>query len=181
MAVRGRTAIFPHQIDKTTDCNSNLDIEHDKVHSGNCYYHTYVAEVDAASTMDRFVITPNTTRWAHLFWTIESQGLITADFSEAATGATRAVTSYNRNRNYAATNTTGVHEPNDEAAVAGTIIWSWTEGTTGPTRGRTPGLIRSSGELVLKQNTKYLMQITSGVNDNNISLYLTWYEHTNIE
>lgn len=181
MSVIGRTGIFPHRIDQTTDCNAMVELEHQKVHLGNAYFYTCVAEVDNGSTLDRFIITPATTKWAHLLWEVEAQGLTTMEFSEGATGATRGVTEYNRNRNYADTPTTLVFEPNDEAAVNGTVIWNWKSGTTGPVASRNPSLVRASGELVLKQNTKYLMKITSGVNDNNISLYFTWYEHTNIE
>ena len=40
------------------------------------------------------------------------------------------------------------------------------------------GDARSDGEWVLKQNTKYLIVVTSGADNNNVSLVLGWYEHT---
>lgn len=34
-------------------------------------------------------------------------------------------------------------------------------------------------EIILKQNTKYILRVTSGTNGNLTNLYLSWYEHTN--
>jgi hypothetical protein len=179
MAVCGRTGIFTHRIDQTTDCNASVQYEHREVHAGDAFYYTYTAEADAAATIDRFIITPNTTRWAHLVWEVEAQYKITIEIIEAITGAHQALTVENRNRNYAGGNTTAVHEPT-EAPAGGTVIYKWISGNT-TTRGGSVAINRASGELVLKQNTHYLFRITSAVNDNNITEYLTWYEHTNIE
>lgn len=180
MAVVGRTALFPNKIDQTTSGKSQLEYEHFKVHTSDAWAVTYNASTNAAATLDRYIITPNTTRWAHVFWDVIGQGLTTISLYEGASGTYNAVTAYNRNRNSARVNTTVIGNPSG-AVTAGTLIWTWQSGTTGPGPARSSGATRETGELVLKQNTQYLLRCTSGVNSNIISVDLVWYEHTNIE
>lgn len=180
MAVVGRTGIFPGIIDQTTDGRSSVEYEHKQAHSGDAWWVSYNASTNSGSTLDRYIITPNTTRWAHLFWVTESQGLMTIALYEGASGTYNAATAYNRNRNNAQANTTIIGVPSG-AVTAGTLIWTWTSGTTGPGPARSPSVPRQSGEIVLKQNTTYLLRCTSGVNSNMISSYISWYEQTNIE
>lgn len=179
MAVRGRTGIFAHRIDQTTDCNASVQYEHCEVHVGDAFYYTYTEEVDANGVINRYIITPNTARWAHLLWEVEAQYKMTITLLEAPAGASNALVVQSRNRNYTGLNTTLVKIPS-AAVVGGTTIYTWTSGNT-TTRGNSASLVRAGGELVLKQNTQYLFRVTSLVNDNNIAEYLTWYEHTNIE
>jgi len=180
MTVTGRSALYPNKIDQTTSGKAQLEYEHFKVHTGDSWVVTYNASTDAAATLDRYIITPNTTRWAHVFWDVVGQGLTTISLYEGASGTYDAVTAYNRNRNSARVNTTVIGNPSG-AVTAGTLIWTWQSGTTGPGPARSTGATRETGELVLKQNTQYLFRCTSGVNSNIISVDLTWYEHTNIE
>lgn len=178
MAVQGRTGIFPHRIDKTTDANASVDYEHKEVHSGDCYFVTKVVSVDSAATTETVLVTPNTTVWSHLLWQLEAQGLITVELYEGVTASPEVYLGFNRNRNYPDSPTLQV---DNKTFTNGTLIYNWSSGTATPASGRTPGLQRASGELVLKQNTKYGLRITSGFNANIISQYLTWYEHRNIE
>jgi len=180
MAVQGRTGIFPHRIDRTTDSNAGIDYAHKEVHSGDCFYYTVTEEIDDAGVLERFIRTPNTTEWAHFYFVVEAQGQVTIDIYEGAAGASTVQDVRNRNRNFADTlNTTTIRLAADPAG--GTLIWTWTAGATTPNRGSSPNIDRNAEELVLKQGTDYLFRVTSGVNDNNISIYFTWYEHTNIE
>ena len=39
-------------------------------------------------------------------------------------------------------------------------------------------LLYDDGEFVLKQNTKYLIRITSNSDANKVTTALEWYEHT---
>lgn len=180
MAVRGRTAIFPHQIDRTVDCNANVAYEHKEVHAGDCFYNTYYSERDTAELISIRLKTPNTTKWSHLLFEIAAQGKILVELRETITDNFGAGAAFNRNRNYPSTPTT-ILEQGVVAATAGTVIWNWLSGSTIGAFGGTVPLIRSSCEIVLKQNEKYELRVTSGVDNNTINSYVTWYEHTNIE
>jgi hypothetical protein len=180
MTVVGRTALFPNKIDQTTSGKAQLEYEHKQVHSGDAWMVTYNASTNDGAVLDRYIIVPNTTNWPHVFWDVIGQGLINISLYEGAAGAYNAVTAYNRNRNNARVNTTIIGVPS-AAVVPGTLIWTWTSGTTGPGPARSSGATRETGELVLKRATTYLLRCTSGVNSNIISVDLTWYEQTNIE
>lgn len=180
MTVVGRTALFPNKIDQTTSGRASLEYEHKQVHSGDSWFVSYNASVNDTATLDRYIITPNTTKWAHLFWDVVGQALTNISLYQGASGTYNAVTAYNRNRNSALANTTIIGNPSG-AVTAGTLIWTWTSGTAGPGPARSTGASRQSGEIVLKQNTQYLLRCTSGANNNIITAYLTWYEQTNIE
>lgn len=180
MTVVGRTALFPNKIDQTTSGRAQLDYSHKQIHSGDNWMVSYNASTASGVTLDRYIVVPNTTRWPHVFWDVIGQGITTISLYEGASGTYNAVTAYNRNRNSVRANTTVIGNPSG-AITAGSLIWTWQSGTTGPGPARSAGVASMSGELVLKQATTYLLRCTSGVNNNIISVDLTWYEQTNIE
>lgn len=181
MAVFGRTGVFPHRIDKTTDANARVDYEHKEVHSGDAFYKTIVftSTEGTGPSLDILIQTPNTTEWSHFFFVFESTAKVLIELYEAVTGTIVASTVRERNRNYADASAT---LQIDTAAFAnGTLIWNWGSGYSTTTRGQSPQLLRNSGELVLKQNTKYGLRITTYADGTTVSSYMTWYEHVNIE
>jgi hypothetical protein len=181
MAVRGRTAIYPVRIDQTTDAAAVVDYEHKEVHTGDAFYVTQVDEEDAAGIVSHRFYTPNSTEWMHFFFTIEAQAACLMEIREGITDALEASSGiFNRNRNFSDALTTMGHERQLAAATLGTVIWSWASGGA-TASARTPAVTRQSGEIILKQNTKYEFRITSSVNSNTITTYFTWYEHTNVE
>jgi hypothetical protein len=181
MTVVGRTALFANKIDQTTSGKAQLEYEHKQVHSGDAWMVTYnFLTTEEINHVDRYIITPNTTRWAHLLWDVASQGKCTIYLYEGAVGTYNAVTAYNRNRNSARVNTTIIGDPLVPVS-SGTLIWSWQSGTTGTASGRSSGASRETGEIVLKQNTQYLFSVIASTEDIILSVDLTWYEQTNIE
>jgi hypothetical protein len=178
MAVRGRTGIFPHRIDQTTDANASIGYEHKEVHAGNAYYATITTELDTGGILSPRMQTAASAKWAHMIWAIEAQSQITIEIYEGITDAFEVQNGYNRNRNYADTPSSGM-EFKSAAGTLGTLIYTWISGST--TRARSAAVNRASGELVLKTNTKYEWRITSTGDNNTVSAYFTWYEHTNIE
>ena len=181
MTVVGRTALFPNKIDQTTSGKAQLEYEHFKVHTSDAWVVTYNFTSDEeASDVNRYIITPNTTRWAHLFWDVVGQAKTRIRLFEGASGTYDPVTAYNRNRNSARVNTTIIGNPTGNI-TNGTLIWEWLSGTTAPRSAKSSGATRETGEIVLKQNTQYLFKCEAYSEDNLISVDLTWYEHTNIE
>jgi len=181
MTVVGRTALFPNKIDQTTSGKAQLEYEHKQVHSGDAWVVSYNFESTEEDTyIDRYIITPNTTRWAHLFWDVASQGKCKIYLHENAIGTYNAVTAYNRNRNSGRVNTTIIGDPLVPVAD-GTLIWTWESGTTATRTGGSTGSSRETGEIVLKQNTQYKFRVLTDSEPIIMSVDLTWYEQTNIE
>jgi len=181
MAVRGRTAIYPVRIDQTTDASAVVDYEHKEVHTGDAFYVTEVDDLDDTEITSHRFYPPNTLEWMHFYFIIEAQAACLIEIREGITDVLEASSGiFNRNRNFSDALTTMGHERQLAAATAGTVIWSWySGGATG--RARSPALSRQSGEIILKQNTKYEVRVTSAADDNTVSCYFTWYEHTNVE
>jgi hypothetical protein len=83
-------------------------------------------------------------------------------------------TAYNRNRNSANTPTTTIHKDVEGGSTDGTRIF-WKRIGSGNKVGAESG---SPHELILKQNTKYLITITNlTALENNVNVELSWYEH----
>jgi len=181
MAVQGRTGIFPHRIDRTTDANTSIDYAHKEIHSGDAFYLTATEKIDAAGTLERCLSTPNTTKWGHLLFAIEAQSEVTFEIYEGVTINDLSYPVFNHNRNSANANTITAWNLLDVGAA--TLIWSWISGgiAATPSRGSIPSIARAEEEIILKQATEYLFRITSTANDNNVNMFLTWYEHTNVE
>jgi hypothetical protein len=57
--------------------------------------------------------------------------------------------------------------------TGGTVIWDET------TNARIATTRDNASELNLKQNSKYLFRVTNSTASNDVSILLTWYEHTN--
>jgi hypothetical protein len=183
MAVRGRTGIFPHRIDQTTDANAGVDYAHKEVHTGDSFYVTSVEELDTNGINSYRFKTPATTEWMHIIWAIEAQSQITIQIYEGITDAIDPGTIFNRNRNYGDALTAMQYELQNGAGTLGTLIYTWISGRNAvtPVRAAISALHRTSGELVLKTNTTYEWRVTSTGDNNTVSAYFTWYEHTNIE
>lgn len=181
MAVRGRTAIYPVKIDQTTDSAAVVDYEHKEVHTGDAFYVTQVDEVDNGGVTSHRFYPPNTVEWMHFYFAIEAQAACLIEIRESITDVLEASSGiFNRNRNFTDASTTMGHERQTSAATGGTVIWSWASGGA-TAQARTPAVTRQSGELVLKQGTKYEVRVTSSVDNNIVTTYFTWYEHTNVE
>ena len=173
-------ALATDHYDENTRALTGIDISHNKLHEGDHYYFDFTSgALNSTDTYELLVVTPNTTKWSHLLFDIQSPLGITFEIFEGtdSTGGT-SITAFNNNRN--SVNTSGMtitHTP--VITTAGTLIKSRKAGTS-TAAFRTSGLIRDDNEFIAKQNTKYLIRITSNVNSNYVSGSLFWYEHTNL-
>ncbi len=160
---------------------------HHQVHEGNHFtYSQSDADFDIADAVELLIITPNTTKWAHMIFDIEAVLDTTVEIYEntAAAGHTvlAAQTAFNNNRNSGTSNTTTINTHNDDGAD-GTLIFKSVFGVstgTGINHITGGGAERAREEWILKQNSKYVLKITSGTDNSVMSLKLSWYEHTSI-
>lgn len=159
---------------------------HHEIHGGNAYRVFQSVGTDAfdiAAPLTYHVTTPNTTKWPHIVWraasTTESLLEIFQDNGNAAhfdVSAGDAVTPKNRNHNSA--NTSGLTVASGVTITQATVdvlIYSEYVGSKKSEGADTGGRF----EDVLKQNTEYLFRLTSVADNNEGSLGLDWYEHTN--
>ena len=170
------SAGFPAAIDASTQAQTTIDYEHHEIHSGSSYTADREVNLANGASMDILLITPNTTKWAHLIYEIEAQAEMQFYIYEAPTAtAGTAMTIINRNRNVTNPATVTLSHTPTGITPGTTIIRKYHMGA-GKAFG---GGARSAHEFVLKQNTKYLIRMTNlTVTTNWATIVLNWYEHT---
>jgi len=170
-------AVRPIQIDDSTHAIKTIEYEHSEIHAGDHYNYCDYQLANALNDTIEFVMTtPNTTKWIHLsLETYSSQGC-EIELYEGASGITDGTSITPRNNNRNSANTSGVTLVKDPSAITsdGTRAAGFLAGA-----GRNAGFINRDREYVLKQNTIYLVRITSVANSNDIAWCAEWYEHTN--
>ncbi len=162
--------------DGASDSLVTISHGHHEVHEGDHYYIEGYAELDSGVSLFVKLVTPNTASWAHFLWEINSNLELVTKFTEAPTGGMAdggPATIFNSDRNSANTSamtiTKGV-----TACTGGTVISEASWGSRSAGGGQSRG-----EELILKQNTIYCREFTSGINSNIVSFKASWYEHSN--
>jgi len=173
--------VVPINLDSSTQDIQIVEHEHAEIHGGDHYFFENFATVDSAASIGFCVQTPNTAKWTHLTWEIQSQGQIQFEIYENAnlTYDGTDLTSYNNDRNSTNTSNWVNFEQDCTVNSVGTKLGQALIGNaSNPNRGL-PGGGQRNKEIILKQNEDYLFRITSGVNSNTITYLAEWYEHTN--
>lgn len=156
----------------------NIDFSHFEIHEGDSYWFHEVVTLGSGATQDYLLTVPDTTKWPHFGYQVEASFGVTVELYEGAdrTG-TSAQTTYNRQRNSGNTAGLTIHKGTSGGTTDGTKI-VWRKSGTGTAGGKLAGFVGSGSERVLKQNTKYVLRLTSAAASNDVSLELDWYEHT---
>lgn len=167
------------QVEPTTDSLKVIQYSHAELHGGTHYYLRDYHLVAKAGVLEHLIVTPDTARWAHMTIGLEaiSSPIVAELFENPITTADGTLEgSRNRNRNHPDDNTTSVYL-NPTVTDPGDLIVS---GYFGSGK-RVGGGTRDSEEILLKQNTKYLIRVTEqNILATQVNIELDWYEHTNI-
>lgn len=170
-------------IDSVSGARTSIEFAHHETHEGEHFTYSQVdADFDIADAVELLIVTPDTAKWAHMVFTIDAQLDTNVKLYETATHTVLAAQDvFNNNRNSAVANTTTVNTHNDDGADGDLIFESQFGIDTGGGANRIAGggQSRAEQEWILKQNTKYLLVVTSGSDNNVLSIKLSWYEHTN--
>ena len=170
------------RVDANTHTLQVIDYAHHEAHGGSAYFAVYSGLANDTDFIEVRIQTPDTTKWAHMVITIDSALACT---SELWTPTTKTDVSGNRitplNRDNNSSNTTGLticHTPaGTQTGDANLLQYIGAAAVSG--RVNTGGGTGSRGEFILKQNSSYLIKVTSRADSNALSILLDWYEHTN--
>lgn len=187
-AVKGRFGTGTSDFDYVAiDCSTNtmpvLDEALHKINCGEAYEYTSASELGSGVTASFLITTPNTTKWGHFVYEFDSELEVEVRFYETATpdsdGTTVSAPSViNKDRNSG--NTNGITlkgAPTVGAGSKGTLIRLHHTGS-GKKIG---GSSREKEKLILKQNTKYWVDLENlGGANNWVSWIVSWTEHTNL-
>lgn len=172
------------RMDPAMFCLQTINTPHHEIHQGDAYVcsqRTALNGFDIASPLTFYVITPNTVKWAHItilgeantpaYWELFED---TGNILEFNVSGGVAVTPKNRNRN--STDSSGL-----TITIGATVMVAAAAALIA-----TEAIMKASAggerqEFILEQNRKYLVRATSYQDNNEGSLTLTWYEHTDLE
>jgi hypothetical protein len=169
-----------------------VDEEHHEIHCGDSYEASDNVTLGNGASRDYLIIVPNEgitpsanpgadqekKQW-HYLPLVAPAAEITMEIYEAADRvAGTAITSYNRNRNCTNNDVLNISHTPTGGTTDGTRIWGpWRvgEGRTGA------GELKRNRELVLKDNTKYILRITNQTTtDNNVNTEHDYYVHPGV-
>ena len=159
-------------LDGLTNALRVISYPHHEIHGGNGYSASKKFTHGAGASPNILIVTPDTTKYAHLVFAIISNAVVEATIYEGTdyTGGS-ALAAVNRNRNSA--NTSVLTLTTDATGASkGTAIWTFKAGAN-------KEIVQAGNErleFILKQNTKYLIE-TVGANGDLITALLDWYEH----
>lgn len=168
-------------VDGSTRALNIIDYDHHEIHEGSAYFLAWSGIVNDTGVLELRIQTGNTEKWAHMEVTIDGALAGIAQLWEGTTkthNASNAITPFNRNRNSSNTSLLTIcHTPSGtESAAAG--LTQYFGATASGGRVAVGGGASSRAEIILKQNTAYLIRATSAADGNRMAIILDWYEHT---
>lgn len=170
---------YPIRSDEITEILMGISTAHSHIHHGDSFVVTDVQNL-STTTVKWMVTTPNVTRWAHMLIDIDCTGEMQILITEGADRiGTTTLISHNRNRNNTTTNAgLVIHRGTSGGTTDGaTALWTHRSGASSlGALAASPGQARGE-EFVLKQNTKYVIAVTTYANVY-VTFDLDWYEHT---
>ena len=163
-------------IDSMTSVIKTIDYGHSEIHNGDTFFWKSYSTIANNVEKNFIIVTPNTTKHSHFVFDARSSNTMTIGLYEGATYTAEtgtARTPFNANRNSAtASVNTLIEDPT--ILTVGTVLVG--DQITGGTEGSMANISRD--EIILKQNTIYLLRLTSRTPGNIIGWKLEWYEHT---
>ena len=164
--------------DSSTRALNVIDYEHHEVHAGSHFFIASGQTLASGVTSNLLIVTPDTTKWTHMHLLFQAGLSATFELYEAsARTAGTQVVAINSNRNSVNTAGTMFYSTYSSGTTDGGLISRYLVGSAS-VGAKIGGAGRSEEEIILRQNTQYILRTTSGANANNISTFLTFYEHT---
>jgi len=181
LGYKSQTGQFaPARLDSATDSFQTIDYAHHEIHAGSHFLYTDAVELDSAGTQDYLITTPNTTKWAHMLFSMEGSAITQWQLYESSDrSGTTQQTIGNSDRNSSTASTLTIHKGTSGGTTDGSLIHLY-KGGSSTNQSRSGSSTRNDEEIILKQNAKYILRVTSGTDNNLTNLRLSWYEHTNI-
>lgn len=164
-------------IDNVSNSVVMIDFAHYEIHEGNSYTGgIFDEDVDADEWLNFTIVTPETTDlWVHMTLEVDVKAEARVTVYEGFTNTSVGTRIYalNRNRNSANTHDTLLYSGQD--GVGDLLIYNNFIGS-GKKIG---GSGREINEVILKEDTAYIVSIQSEEINNKITLRTNFYEHMN--
>ena len=166
--------------DASTWALTTVTYAHHEIHDGSGFKSCDLQNINA-DTVKWMIVTPNSTKYAHMLFDVECTGEM---YVKVTGGADRtagtAVATINRNQSGTpgASTVTISRTPTSGTTDGATVLVNRRVGATGVgNKTLASGGARGNNEFVLKANTKYIVRVITYANVW-VSMDLDWYEHT---
>jgi len=171
---------FGNRVDRATHATTVIDHAHHEIHSGSHFKRGY-GVVDQSLVTDDTVsvlfVTPDTAKWAHFELTAASTGFARIVLYEgvATSSDGTPITPQNRNRNSLTASVISTYHTPTVTNYGSTWATKFIGGEGFKTT--IGGEKRGESEIILKQNTKYLILGTALADNISLQVGGDWYEH----
>jgi hypothetical protein len=154
-----------------------IDYEHHEIHDGDHFFYTDKVTLGSAGTQIYLLTTPDSDTFIHMTFTITGSAITQSDIYEGADRVgTTLQTAYNSDRNSSRLPLLLIHKDISGGTTDGVLLWTMQDGSSqGSSRSGMSS--QRDNEIILKQNTKYLLRVTSGTASNLTNLQIGWYSH----
>lgn len=167
---------YPILSDPNSGRLCTIDYAHCEIHEGGAFTCSKTQDTTNGANFDFILITPNSSLQLHFTYEIDVEG--ESDFTiyeDAVTGTGTTLAIFNRNRN-SATTSSAIVQTNPVTVTTGTTLLRQFHVGSNQQFG---GGDRPTHEIILKQNTKYLIRLMNATALNNyMAVKLDWYEHS---
>lgn len=167
------------KIDELSGAWVTMDIAHHEIHDGCFFMYHDVVTLNDTGIQDYLITTGSESELTHIGHSIEATGPVTIEVYEAtdknAAGANEVT--YNKNRTSPKDAQTIIAKGVAGGTTDGVRI-VWFKGGISNNKTTNATIAGTQNEKILKPNTKYIYRITSGMDNNIISVALDWYENT---
>lgn len=175
---QNQSSIIISPLDGSTGALEVIDYANHEVHSGSHYNYRDYYTITKNSEKDFLIVTPNSTKFAHLIFGLESiTSTVTFNIFENCTVSDNGTLEpvRNRNRNFDNGNLVLLYE-DPTITNNGNEIAS---GIFGAGRNSNGGGGRDTEEIILRRDETYCILITElNVATTSVNILFDWYEHT---
>ena len=163
-------------IDASTNSLLTIEYAHHEIHAGTHFFIKNYYTLGNSEELEFLAVPSDTLAWSHMFtsFNFELEGMVYIYENTTTSNDGTPITSQNRNRNSNNTAKLIVYAI-PTVTIDGNLVAAYSVGAGKKSGGES----RANNELILKQNTKYLIKIVNGVTTaNNVDYLADWYEHT---
>jgi len=166
-------------IDASTNAAIFVNYEHHEIHSGSHYFVRNFTTLANGGSINFCLNVSTGAKQPHILFSLESTGETTIEIYEDPMFVNDGITvnTFNNDRNSA--NTAGMLIQQDcTISDAGNMIATESFGIADNPNKALVGMARSDDEIILKNESYYIISIDSNSNANIVSWVINWYEHT---
>lgn len=175
------TNVSVGQVEPTTNSLKVINYSHAELHAGDAFFYKGLHLIAKNTAYEHLIVTPDSDRWSHFTVGVDAvtSSVQVKLFEDVVTSADGALaTTRNRNRNFSDNDSTLEIYEIPTVTDYGSRLYTFMLGAGKRSDG---GSARDAEEILLKPNTKYVLQVTEqNVAATNVNFAFDWYEHTNL-